>query len=145
MDLHGEATARPGGRRRGAARGSDRGRVVSAQEYAFVVVAVIGSLAALSVVMARNVVDAALFLVIALASVGVTFLLVGAEFVGWTQILIYAGAIVILFLFGLMLTKSRIGRYHLDHTWQNRLIGGPVRLFLFLGVASLTLRVWRLD
>ena len=118
---------------------------MSAQEYAFVVVAVIGSLAGISVVLARNVVHAALFLVIALASVGVTFLLVGAEFVGWTQILIYVGAIVILFLFGLMLTKAPIGRDTLDHTWQNRLIGGAVALLLFLGLASLTLRVWPLD
>ena len=118
---------------------------MSAQEYAFIVVAVIGSLAAISVVMARNVVHAALFLVIALASVGVTFLLVGAEFVGWTQILIYVGAIVILFLFGLMLTKAPIGRDTLDHTWKNRVIGAIVAVLLFLGLASLTLRVWPLD
>jgi NADH-quinone oxidoreductase subunit J len=118
---------------------------VSAQEYAFIVVAVIGSLAAISVVMAHNVVHAALFLVIALASVGVTFLLVGAEFVGWTQILIYVGAIVILFLFGLMLTKAPIGRDTLDHTWKNRVIGAIVAVLLFLGLASLTLRVWPLE
>ena len=118
---------------------------MSAQEYAFIVVAVIGSLAALAVVMARNVVHAALFLVISLASVGVTFLLVGAEFVGWTQILIYVGAIVILFLFGLMLTKAPIGRDTLDHRWENRLVGGIVSLLLFLGLASLTLQVWPLD
>ncbi len=118
---------------------------MSAQEYAFVVVAVVGSLAALSVVMARNVVHAALFLVISLASVGVTFLLVGAEFVGWTQILIYVGAIVILFLFGLMLTKAPIGRDTLDHRWENRVVGGVVAIVLFLGLASLTLRVWPLD
>ena len=45
-----------------------------------------------------------------LASVGVTFILLGAEFLGWVQILIYVGSIVILFLFGLMLTKAPIGR-----------------------------------
>ena len=39
----------------------------------------------------------------------------GAEFVGWVQILIYVGAIVILFLFGLMLTKAPIGRDTLDN------------------------------
>jgi NADH-quinone oxidoreductase subunit J len=115
---------------------------VTAQEYAFLVVAVVGSLAAIAVVTARNVVHAALFLVIALASVGVTFLLVGAEFVGWTQILIYVGAIVILFLFGLMLTKAPIGRDTLDHEIPNRIIGGVVALVMFLGLASLTLRVW---
>ena len=49
-------------------------------------------------VTARNVVHAALYLVVALLSVGATFLLLGAEFAGWVQI--YVGAIAILFLFG---------------------------------------------
>jgi NADH-quinone oxidoreductase subunit J len=101
--------------------------------------------AAVAMLLMRNVVHAALFLVVALASVGVTFLLVGAEFVGWTQILIYVGAIVILFLFGLMLTKAPIGRDTLDHQWQNRLAGGIVAVLLLIGLASLTLRVWPLD
>ena len=108
---------------------------MSAQEYAFVVVAVIGSLAGISVVLARNVVHAALFLVIALASVGVTFLLVGAEFVGWTQILIYVGAIVILFLFGLMLTKAPIGRDALDN--QQRVVALIVALGVLAGLVLL--------
>ena len=108
---------------------------MTAQEYAFLVVAVIGSLAAVAVVTARNVVHAALYLVVALACVGITFLLVGAEFVGWTQILIYVGAIVILFLFGLMLTKAPIGRDTLDHLPQNRIIGAAVALLIFLGAA----------
>jgi NADH-quinone oxidoreductase subunit J len=116
---------------------------VTAQEYAFLVVAVIGSLAAIAVVTARNVVHAALFLVIALASVGVTFLLVGAEFVGWTQILIYVGAIVILFLFGLMLTKAPIGRDMLDN--QNRWIGGIVGFGVFLGLVFLIQDAFRVQ
>ena len=115
---------------------------MTAQEYAFLVVAVVGSLAAIAVVTARNVVHAALYLVVTLASVGVTFLLVGAEFVGWTQILIYVGAIVILFLFGLMLTKAPIGRDTLDHSGLNRWFGLGISAVLFLGLASLTLRVW---
>ena len=116
---------------------------MSAQEYAFVVVAVIGSLAGISVVLARNVVHAALFLVIALASVGVTFLLVGAEFVGWTQILIYVGAIVILFLFGLMLTKAPIGRDTLDnaHRWVGLLVAAGV----FAGLVFLIQGAFPLD
>ena len=48
---------------------------MTAQEYAFLVVAVVGSLAAIAVVTARNVVHAALYLVVALACVGITFLL----------------------------------------------------------------------
>ena len=83
---------------------------MTAQEYAFAVIAAVGSISAIAVVTARNVVHAALYLVVALLSVGATFLLLGAEFAGWVQILIYVGAIVILFLFGLMLTKAPIGR-----------------------------------
>jgi NADH-quinone oxidoreductase subunit J len=80
-------------------------------------------------------VHAALYLVISLASVGVTFLLVGAEFVGWTQILIYVGAIVILFLFGLMLTKAPIGREALDN--QRRGVAFLVALAILGGLIYL--------
>ena len=95
----------------------------------------LGSLAAVGTVTARNVVHAALYLVVTLASVGVTFLLLGAEFVGWVQILIYVGAIVILFLFGLMLTKAPIGRDSLDG--KNRAIGAVVALVVFAGLVCL--------
>ena len=37
-------------------------------------------------------------------------MLLGAEFVGVTQVLVYIGAIVVLFLFGIMLTRAPIGR-----------------------------------
>ena len=104
-------------------------------EYAFVLLAVIGSVGAVRVVTARNVVHAALYLVVTLASVGATYLLLGAEFVGWVQILIYVGAIVILFLFGLMLTKAPIGRDTLDN--QQRWLGALVGLVVFAGLVFL--------
>jgi NADH-quinone oxidoreductase subunit J len=108
---------------------------VTAQEYAFLVVAVIGSISAVAVVTARNVVHAALYLVVTLSTVGMTFLLLGAEFVGWVQILIYVGAIVILFLFGLMLTKAPIGRDTLDN--QQKWLGALVGLGIFAGLVFL--------
>src|SRR5687767_2996200 len=76
---------------------------------------VLAAFGAVAVVAARNVVRAALYLVLVLGSVGVIFLLLGAEFVGWTQILVYVGAIVVLLLFGLMLTAAPIGRAALDN------------------------------
>ncbi|MFB3737524.1 MAG: NADH-quinone oxidoreductase subunit J [Candidatus Velamenicoccus archaeovorus] len=88
---------------------------MSAQEYAFVVLALVGSVSAIRMVTARNVVHAALYLVVTLAMVGGVYLVLSAEFVAWVQILIYVGAIVILFLFGLMLTKAPIGREALDN------------------------------
>jgi len=108
---------------------------ITAQEYAFIVTAAIGSIAAVAVVTARNVVHAALYLVVTLACVGVTFVLLGAEFLGWVQILIYVGAIVILFLFGLMLTKAPIGRDTLDN--QQKWLGALVGLGVFAGLVFL--------
>ncbi len=116
---------------------------MSAQEYAFVVLAIIGSVSAISVVLARNVVHAALYLVVTLLSVGGVYLLLGAEFVAWVQILIYVGAIVILFLFGLMLTKAPIGRDTLDH--HNRWIGGVVGGGVFLGLVFLIQDAFRVQ
>ena len=108
---------------------------MSAQEYAFIVMAVIGGLSAIAVVTARNVVHAALYLVVTLLTVGGVYLLLGAEFVAWVQILIYVGAIVILFLFGLMLTKAPIGRDTLDN--QQRWLGAIVAVGVFAGLVFL--------
>jgi NADH-quinone oxidoreductase subunit J len=116
---------------------------MAAQEYAFLVLAVIGSVSAIAVVLARNVVHAALYLVVTLLSVGGVYLLLGAEFVAWVQILIYVGAIVILFLFGLMLTKAPIGRDTLDH--QNRWIGGLVGAGVFVGLVFLIQGAFRVQ
>lgn len=108
---------------------------MSAQEYAFCVLAVIGGLSAIAVVTAHNVVHAALYLVVSLVSVAGVYLLLGAEFVAWVQILIYVGAIVILFLFGLMLTKAPIGRDALDN--QQRWLGALVGVGVFAGLVFL--------
>ncbi|MGQ0615681.1 MAG: NADH-quinone oxidoreductase subunit J family protein [Acidimicrobiia bacterium] len=81
-----------------------------AQNITFGIIAAVITFGALRVVTTRNVVHAALYLIAVLAGVGAAFLLLGAEFVGVTQILVYIGAIVVLFLFGIMLTRARIGR-----------------------------------
>lgn len=108
---------------------------MSAQEYAFCVLAVIGGLSSVAVVTVRNVVHAALYLVVSLLSVAGVYLLLGAEFLAWVQILIYVGAIVILFLFGLMLTKAPIGRDTLDN--QQRWLGALVGVGVFAGLIFL--------
>jgi NADH-quinone oxidoreductase subunit J len=59
--------------------------------------------AAIAMVVQRNAVHAALLLVVNLLSVGVLFLSLGAEFLFVSQIIVYAGAIVVLFLFVIML------------------------------------------
>jgi len=88
---------------------------VTGAEIAFVIIGVVAVIGALRVVTSKNVVRAALYLVVTLSAVAGVYLLLAAEFVAWVQILIYVGAIVILFLFGLMLTKAPIGREALDN------------------------------
>ena len=58
----------------------------------------------------RNVVRAALALIVVFAGVAAQFVLLAAEFVAVTQVLVYIGAIMVLMLFGIMLTRARIGR-----------------------------------
>jgi NADH-quinone oxidoreductase subunit J len=108
---------------------------VSGSEIAFSVVAAIGVVGGIRLVTARNVVHAALSLVVALSSMAVAYLLLGAEFIAWVQILIYVGAIVILFLFGLMLTKAPIGREVLDN--QSRGLAVAVAAAILVGLAFL--------
>ncbi|GAB7032734.1 NADH-quinone oxidoreductase subunit J [Streptomyces sp. NPDC021749] len=79
-------------------------------EIAFLLVG-IGTLgAAVITVTTRQLVHAALWLVVALGGVAVEYLLLTAEFIAWVQVLIYVGSVVVLLLFGLMLTKAPIGR-----------------------------------
>jgi NADH-quinone oxidoreductase subunit J len=77
-----------------------------AQNIAFWTVAVVMATAAIGVVRTRNVVHAALFLVVVLAGAAAQFILLAGEFVAWVQVLIYIGAVIILFLFGIMLTRA---------------------------------------
>jgi NADH-quinone oxidoreductase subunit J len=69
----------------------------------FFVAAAIVLAGALGVVLARNPVHAALFLVMTLFGVAVLFINLNAQFLAAVQVIVYAGAIVILFLFVLML------------------------------------------
>jgi NADH-quinone oxidoreductase subunit J len=85
------------------------------QEISFWVLAAVMALAALRVVTARNVVHAALYLVATLLGAAAMYVLLLAEFVAWAQVLVYVGAIVVLMLFGLMLTRAPIGKGNFDN------------------------------
>ncbi|MFB7662595.1 NADH-quinone oxidoreductase subunit J [Kitasatospora sp. NPDC056138] len=76
--------------------------------FLLVGLAVLGS--AVISVTTRQLVHAALWLVVALGGLAIEFLLLTAEFIAWVQVLIYLGSVIVLVLFGLMLTKAPIGR-----------------------------------
>ena len=107
------------------------------ENIAFGVLAAASVLAALRLVTTKNVVHAALYLVVVLSSVGALYVLLFAEFVAVAQILVYVGAVVVLFLFGIMLTRAQIGR-SVDLDNDQRWIGGVVALML-LGVLTFSL------
>lgn len=76
------------------------------QNAAFGIIAAAMVVAAVRVVTTKNVVHAALYLVVVLAGVAGQYVLLAAEFVAFAQVLIYIGAILVLLLFGIMLTRA---------------------------------------
>ncbi|MFI1255940.1 NADH-quinone oxidoreductase subunit J [Streptomyces netropsis] len=79
-------------------------------EILFLLVGIVTLGAAVVTVTTKQLVHAALWLVAALGGLAVEYLLLTAEFIAWVQVLIYVGSVVVLLLFGLMLTKAPIGR-----------------------------------
>ncbi len=105
-----------------------------AQNFAFAIIAAAMALGAIGVVRTKNVVHAALYLVVVLAGGAAQFILLGQEFVAWVQVLVYIGAVIVLFLFGIMLTRAPM---HPTESLDNNLRwpGAVVSLFL-LGVLT---------
>src|SRR3954452_23221968 len=85
------------------------------------VIAALGLFAALGTVLARNLVHAALFLVVFFFTVACQFVLLEAEFLAAIQVLVYIGAVAILLMFGIMLTRNIQG----DDT---TILSGPLRI-----------------
>jgi NADH-quinone oxidoreductase subunit J len=100
-----------------------------AQNVGFGIIALIMIVSALNVVRSSNVVHAALSLVALMAGAAALYVMLAAEFVAVTQVLVYIGAVMILFLFGVMLTRARVGR-ETDLNNKNWAIGIPVALLM---------------
>ncbi len=78
--------------------------------WVFVVVGGLTLFSSIKVVTAKNVVHAALFLIGALGGTAILFLMLSAEFVAWVLVLVYIGAVLVLFLFGIMITRAPTGK-----------------------------------
>lgn len=83
---------------------------MTALDVAFAAVGGLTLAAAALAVTSRQVIHAALWLVVSLGALAGCYLVLGAELVALVQILVYVGAIVVLVLFALMLTRAPIGR-----------------------------------
>jgi NADH-quinone oxidoreductase subunit J len=83
---------------------------VTTRDVLFCLLGVLTAAAGVLSVTSRQVVHAALWLVTALAGLAGCYLVLGAEVVALVQVLVYVGAVVVLVLFALMLTRAPIGR-----------------------------------
>jgi NADH-quinone oxidoreductase subunit J len=109
-----------------------------AQNIFFYLIAAVMIGAAIAVVTTRNVVRAALYLIVVFAGVAAQYLLLAAEFVAVTQILVYIGAIMVLMLFGIMLTRAKIGReVDLTHDYWYVGVGTGLLLAAVMGYSLL--------
>ena len=94
------------------------------------------------VVLHRNPVTSALFLVLSFCSLAGIYLLLQAEFIGLVQIIVYAGAIMVLFLFVIMYLNLAHDVEHGAHIALRRGIGWMVGGLILLFSALLLVRGW---
>ena len=108
-------------------------------EFLFWMVAALAGVSAVMVVVAQNIVRAAVWLLFTLAGTAGVYFLLGSDFIGATQLIVYVGGTLVLVIFGVMLTaqgpfismKSGAGE------WALSLLVG-VGMYATLAVATLT-------
>lgn len=113
-------------------------------ELAFVIIATVtlgGAVAAMSL---RHLVHCALALVVTFAGLGAMYLLLNAEFVAFVQLLVYVGAVAILIVFALLLTRSAKVEPH-QGLLPSRLGGLGIALLAFVTIVSALISSGRFD
>lgn len=114
---------------------------LNAQTIAFFIFALLALGGALGVVMARNLIHGALYLIVSLFGGAGFFVLLSAPFMAVVQVLVYIGAIAILIIFAVMLTRgmTRLGEIYNRQWWMSAIVGVLLFVLLALGVI---LPVW---
>lgn len=103
----------------------------------FILFAVTAVVSALSVILQRNPIYSALSLIVVIASMGGLFLLLNAHFIAVLQLVIYAGAVMTLFLFVLMMVESA---EDVEPTWKRQ---SKFALLILLIMAGVT--IWAIS
>src|SRR5229473_6014737 len=109
--------------------------------YLFAGVAVSASLL---VIAQRNPIYSVLLLILSFGALSGLYILLDAPFVALIQIIIYAGAIMVLFLFVVMLLNAPREETTYDERTHRLLRGGPMRLGALLAVALAVELIWAL-
>ena len=103
----------------------------------FYVFATLSVLSALGVLFLRSPIHCALSLVGTFFCLGAIYVMLNAEFVAVIQVLVYAGAIMVLFLFVLMLLSSKDNEKYANKWSIGKLLAGLLSLGIFVQIASL--------
>ncbi|MGH9773354.1 MAG: NADH-quinone oxidoreductase subunit J family protein [Candidatus Acidiferrales bacterium] len=107
---------------------------MTAQMIVFFLFAAIAVAGAIAVILAREPIHSALSLILVMVSLAVIYLLLGAAFISAVQIIVYAGAIMVLFVFVIMLLNAGVEeRTNVSHL--ARFVGLPLGIFLMIELA----------
>ena len=109
---------------------------MTAEQIIFLIVAGVTLASALLVVTTRNLVHAALWLVATVFGVAIIYTILNAGFIAVVQVVVYIGAIAILFIFAVMLTRRELrdNTPQLNRNWWS---GAIVAVLTFVGLAFL--------
>src|SRR6201988_398792 len=100
--------------------------------FVFAAVCVAG---AINLLAQRHPINSALSLIVVMVSLSVLYLLLGAEFVAAVQVIVYAGAVMVLFVFVIMLLNAG-EEERLSHTSRVATVLGVPALIVGLGIAA---------
>lgn len=107
----------------------------------FLVFAIIAVVSAINVVIQTHPISSAVSLIGVMGSLAVLYLLLGAEFIAAAQVIVYAGAVMVLFIFVILLlnagTESRRGR-----SFMVQLLGAPLLIALLALLAFFVERIF---
>jgi NADH-quinone oxidoreductase subunit J len=102
----------------------------------FLVFAGIAVVAAINVVVQRHPISSAVSLIAVMGSLAVLYLLLGAEFIAAAQVIVYAGAVMVLFVFVIMLLNAG-GETKAGRSFVASLLGVPVLVALLVALLAL--------
>jgi NADH-quinone oxidoreductase subunit J len=94
---------------------------------------------AILLILAREPIHSALALILVMVALAVLYLLLGAEFIAAVQIIVYAGAIMVLFVFVIMLLNAGVEE-RTNWSKMAKYVGLPLGIFLLLEIADW---IWR--
>jgi len=109
---------------------------------AFFAIATIAVVSALGLILRPNAIHGALFLVVNLGSIAALYLMLGAEFLAAAQVIVYAGAIMVLFVFAIMVLIPGKEESGPDTHRGARLLAAPVGGLLLLLLIFVVVGRW---